>query len=87
MDKTTDVLIRKLLKGWVKQVHPPQNSRARLLWEASHQSRGGKRVSLPRMDRRDLEEYALYHSNDWGRTLFNWIMENTAHNGIQARVC
>lgn len=87
MDKTTDVLIRKLLMGWVKQYHPPQNGRARLLWEASRQSRGENRISVSQLDRRDLEEYAVHHSNEWTHTLFNWIMENTAHNGIQARVC
>jgi hypothetical protein len=85
MDKTTEVLIRKLLKGWVSQYHPPQNGRARLLWQASRQSRNQSQYSLLRSG--ELKDNGAFHSNEWSHTLFRWIIENTEHNGIQARVC
>lgn len=86
MEKTTEVLIRKLLKGWVNQVQPPQNGRARLLWEVSHQSRGNSPLFRSQTSRTDFNEYACNQSNEWTQSLFRWITENTVHNGIQARV-
>jgi hypothetical protein len=85
MEKTTEVLIRKLLKGWVSQYHPPQNGRARLLWEASRQSRNVSHAFLSRSG--EFEDHPALHSSEWSQSLFQWIMENTQHNGIQARVC
>lgn len=85
MEKMTEVLIRKLLKGWVNQYQPPQNGRARLLWEASRQSRNRSQSSISRSF--EFEDYPAPHSNEWSHTFFHWIMENTQRNGIQARVC
>jgi hypothetical protein len=85
MEKTTEVLIRKLLKGWVSQYHPPQNGRARLLWEASRQSRNQSQYSLSYSSK--FEDHSAPHLNEWSHTLFHWIMENTEHNCTQARVC
>lgn len=85
MEKTTDALIRKLLKGWVSQYHPPQNSRARLLWEASRQSHSQSQHSLSYSGK--FEDRSAPHLNEWSHTLFHWVMENTEHHGILIRVC
>ena len=36
MENKSDAILRKMLKKWVNRQHPPDNGRARLLWEASH---------------------------------------------------
>lgn len=85
MEKMTEVLIRKLLKGWINQYQPPQGGRARLLWEASRQSRNHSLGTISRSV--EINEYPAQQPNEWSSTLFRWISENTQHIGIQARVC
>jgi hypothetical protein len=85
MEKMTEVFIRKLLKGWVNQYTPPQNGRARLLWEASRQSRLQKQPSISHLV--EYKECPAPQANEWSHTLFRWILENGQHTGIQARVC
>ena len=39
MNKKSDVLLRNMLKNWANRQRPPDNGRARLLWEAAQVSR------------------------------------------------
>lgn len=85
MEKMTEALIRKLLKGWVNQYQPPHNARARLLWEASRQTRNQSQIPISRTV--EFVDYPPQQTNEWSHTFFKWIVENTQHIGIQARVC
>jgi hypothetical protein len=86
MDKKSDALLRKLLKNWVYRQRPPDNGRARLLWEAAHVSRS--KIDLTVLFfRPQYKSYPSSHSDDWPQTLFIWINENSFQFGIQTRLC
>ena len=86
MDKKSDALLRKLLKNWVNRQRPPENGRARLLWEAAHVSRS--KIDLNALHLHpQYKSYPSSHSNDWPQTLFTWINENSFQFGIQTRLC
>ena len=85
MDKKSDALLRKMLKNWANRQHPPDNGRARLLWEAAQVSRN--KIDLTALFLRpQLKHYPSSHSNDWSQTLFAWINENSIQLRIQARI-
>jgi len=85
MDKKSDAILRKTLKNWVNRQHPPENGRARLLWEAAHTSRSKVDMSVL-LFRPSHKTYPLSSTNDWPQTLFTWINENSLQFGIQARL-
>ncbi len=85
MEKKTDALLRKLIKSWASRYNPPDNGRARLLWEASRPSH--KRIDLRALiSRPQVKPYPSFYSNDRVQTLFNWINENTFQYSLQARL-
>ena len=87
MDKKTDALLSKLLKNWVNKQNPPDNGRARLLWEAAQVSRSKFNLSAFRLFPQHKSFSSSYsNSNDWPQTLFTWISENSFQLRIQARL-
>ena len=85
MNKKSDVLLRNMLKNWANRQHPPDNGRARLLWEAAQGSRN--KIDLTTLlFRPQIKHYPSSHSNDWPQTLFAWINENSLQLGLQARI-
>jgi hypothetical protein len=85
MDKKSDALLRKMLKNWVNKQCPPENGRARLLWETAQVSRGKFDLSAFRLIPQNTS-FSSSYSNDWPQTLFTWISENSFQLGIQARL-
>jgi hypothetical protein len=85
MDKKTDALLSKMLKNWVNKQSPPDNGRARLLWEAAQVSRGKFDLSALRLFPQH-KSFSSSYSNDWPQTLFTWISQNSFQIGIQARL-
>ena len=86
MDKKSDALLRKLLKNWVYRQRPPDNGRARLLWDAAHVSRS--KIDLTVLFfHPQYKSYPSSQSGDWPQTLFIWINENSFQFGIQTRLC
>jgi hypothetical protein len=85
MDKKSDALLRKMLKNWVNRQHPPDNGRARLLWEAAHVSRSKIDLTV-HLFRPQYKSYPSSQSNDWSQTLFAWINENSFQLGNQVRL-
>jgi hypothetical protein len=85
MNKKTDALLSKLIKNWVKKQSPPDNGRARLLWEAAQASRGKFDLSALRFLPQQ-KSFPSSYSNDWPQTLFAWISENSFQLRIQARL-
>jgi hypothetical protein len=83
MEKKSDAILRKMLKNWVNRQHPPDNGRARLLWEAAHISRNKIDLSVI-LFRPQFKSYSS--SNDWSQTFFTWINENSIQFGIQAHI-
>jgi len=86
MDKKSDALLRKMLKSWVYRQRPPDNGRARLLWEAAHVSRSKIDLTVL-LFHPQYKPYPSSQSNDWHQTLFTWINENSFQFGIQTRLC
>jgi hypothetical protein len=86
MDKKTDALLSKMLKNWVDKQSPPDNGRARLLWEAAQASRSKFDLSALRLFPQH-KAFSSSYSNDWPQTLFTWINENSFQLRIQARLC
>ena len=85
MNKKSDVLLRNMLKNWANRQRPPENGRARLLWEAAQVSRN--KIDLTTLlFRPRIKHYSSSHSNDWPQTLFTWINENSLQLGLQARI-
>lgn len=86
MDKKSDALLRKMLKNWANRLRPPDNGRARLLWEAAHVS--SNKIDLTvLLFRPQFKPYPSSQSNDWPQTLFTWVNENSFQYGIRARLC
>jgi uncharacterized ferritin-like protein (DUF455 family) len=86
MDKKSDALLRRMLKNWANRQRPPENGRARLLWDVAHVSRN--KIDLTVLfPRPQFKTYPYSHSNDWSQTLFAWVAENSLKYGVQARLC
>jgi hypothetical protein len=85
MENKTDSRLRKILKHWANRQDPPDNGRARLLWEAA-------RTPHKKIDANILlispqfTAYPSSYSNAWMQSLFTWINENTFQYGLQARL-
>lgn len=85
MDKKSDSLLRRMIKNWANRQRPPDNGRARLLWEAAHTSRN--KIDLDTLlFRPEIQPYPSSYSSDWTQTLFTWINENSFQYGLQARL-
>jgi hypothetical protein len=85
MDKKSDALLRKILKNWVSRQRPPDNGRARLLWDATHISRNKIDLTIILL-RPQFRSHTSSSSPDWPQTLFTWINENSMQFGIQAHI-
>lgn len=85
MNKKTDAILRKMLKNWAYKQCPPENGRARLLWEAAQVSRSKYKLTAIRPFTQD-KSFSSSYSNDWPQTLFTWVSENTLQLGLQARL-
>jgi hypothetical protein len=86
MNKKSDILLRNMLKNWANRQRPPDNGRARLLWEAAQVSHN--KIDLTTLlFRPQIKYYPSSHSNDWPQTLFAWINENSLQLGLRARIC
>ncbi len=85
MDKKSEALLRKLLKNWVNRQHPPDNGRARLLWEAAHTSTDKINTDLFRF-RPQYRSYPSSSSSDWTQTLFTWINEYSFQVSLKPRL-
>jgi hypothetical protein len=85
MENKSDALLRKMLKNWVNRLHPPDNGRARLLWEAAHISRNKIDLTVILFHPQFIS-YSSSSSNDWPPKFFSWINENSIQFGIQARI-
>jgi hypothetical protein len=86
MDKKSDVLLRRMLKNWVSRQRPPNNGRARLLWDAARVSRNKTDLSVL-VPHPQFKSYPASHSTDWSQILFTWVAENSFQVNIQARLC
>jgi hypothetical protein len=85
MNKSFDLLISRYLKSWAGQHRPPVDARARLLWEAAHQSQG-KTQRLPVFPRPQFNAAYPPGSEEWSQTLFLWVSEHSFQAGLQARL-
>ncbi len=86
MQKKNDALLRKMLKNWSSRQRPPDNGRARLLWEAAQVSRN--KIDLSVLFFRPQYKPSLpAQPNDWSQMLFTWVAENSFQFGVQPRLC
>jgi hypothetical protein len=86
MDNKSDAHLRKILKNWSNRLRPPDNGRARLLWEAARMPRS-KFETFLLLFRPLSKSSPSSQSNDWSQTLFTWINENSFQYHIQVRLC
>jgi hypothetical protein len=86
MDKKSDALLRNMLKNWANRQHPPENGRARLLWEATRLSRSKFDLSILFHRPAQYKSYPPSYTGEWPHTLFTWINENSFQLGIQTRI-
>lgn len=85
MDKGSDVLLSRLLKNWINRQKPPDNGRARLIWEAARISRNNRRAASM-LIHSNSKSYPSPYLNNWPQTLFTWIDENSFQFALQARL-
>jgi hypothetical protein len=85
MNRSSDLLIGKLLKNWLGQHQPPANARAHLLWDAAHQAQGSAQ-KLPVFSRPQFNPHQAAASDEWSQTLFLWISEHSFQAGLQTRL-
>ena len=85
MDKRSDALLRRLLKKWVNRLAPPDEGRARLLWEVAHAPRNKIDLDLL-LFRPQFKSYTSSSTSEWTQTLFTWINENSFQVGLKARL-
>jgi hypothetical protein len=74
-----------MLKNWADRQRPPENGRARLLWEAAHISRNEIEMRVTIL-RPQLTTQFSSSSPEWSQRLFTWINENSIQFGIPARI-
>jgi hypothetical protein len=85
MENKSDAFLRKMLKKWVNRKSPPDNERARLLWDAAHISKN-KYDLTSILFHPQAKSYSSSSIIDWPQTFFSWINENSIQFGIQARI-
>lgn len=87
MDRSKDLILRKVIKDWASSSKPPENGRARLLWEAAHATKKKSAIS-PFIIKLHADEQSIGQSNDWSQTVFfSWVFEHTLQTGVAARLC
>jgi hypothetical protein len=85
MENKSDAILRKMLKKMVNRQHPPDNGRARLLWDAAHISSNKFDLTII-LFHPQAKSYSSSAENDWHQKFFSWINENSIQFGIQARI-
>jgi len=85
MHKKSDALLGKLLKNWVNRHAPPDNGRARLLWEAARTSPNKVDLDLF-LYRPQYKSYSSSPSSDWAQTLFTWMNECSFQGSLKVRL-
>lgn len=85
MNKRSDAELHRVLKNWINRQRPPENGRARLLWEAAHVARNKVDLSVL-LFRPQYKSYPLSSTTDWAQTLFAWVNENSLQIRYQARL-
>lgn len=85
MHKKSDAILGKLLKKWVNRYSPPDNGRARLLWEAAHTSSNKVDLDLF-LYRPQYKSSPSSSSSDWTQTLFTWMNECSFQGSLKVRV-
>ncbi len=85
MDNKSDTLLRKMLKNWANRQAPPDNGRARLLWQVARAPRN-KNIPSILLFSPQYQSYPSSYSNAWMQSLFTWINENSFQSGLQARL-
>ena len=85
MDKKSETILRKLLKGWVNRYTPPASGRARLLLEAARAQRN-KIEREVFLYRHQYNSYPSSYTSEWAQQLFSWINENSFQVGLKARL-
>ena len=88
MDRSTDLALRRMLKNWASRSKPPENGRARLLWEAAHAPQKKLVVSPNLFHPSITAESSAHRANGWSQTLFfTWVLEHSLETGMSLRVC
>lgn len=87
MNRSHDLVLRRLLKKWVSDSKPPENGRARLLWEAAQTT--NKKIIFPTiLVRFRFDEHPAQQIDNWSQTVFfSWVIEHTIQSGMVVRVC
>jgi hypothetical protein len=85
MVNKSDAILRNMLTKWVNRQHPPDNGRARLLWDAAHISRNKIDLRII-LFHPQAKSYSSSSIIDWPQTFFSWINENSIKYGIQPRI-
>jgi hypothetical protein len=85
MNRSSDLLIGKLMKRWLEQHRPPADARARLLWGAAHQAQGNLQ-KLPHLPQPQFFQPQVSTSDEWSQTFFLWISEHSLRAGLQTRL-
>ena len=87
MDRSKDLVLRRMLKNWASASKPPDNGRARLLWGAAQASKKKSAISPLRVQV-PVDEHLAKQPNDWSQTLFfSWVFEHSMQSGMAVRVC
>jgi hypothetical protein len=75
------------MKNWAAHSKPPQNGRARLLWEAAQASKK-KPIVSPAFLHNSIGEHPARTADVWSQTLFfSWVFEHSVQSGMPLRVC
>jgi len=85
MENKSDTRLRKMLKNWANRQSPPDNVRARLLWEVAHIPRNRFDDSIF-LFHPQFRPYPTSYSSDWTQALFAWVNENSFQVGLKARL-
>ena len=87
MDRSRDLILRRMLKNWASASKPPEIGRARLLWAAAHAAKK-KPVISPLVFQLQTNERSARRADDWSQTLFfSWVFEHSIQSGMAVRVC
>jgi hypothetical protein len=87
MDRSSDLNLRRMLKKWATDSKPPENGRARLLWEAAHASKKKTATSVWAI-KLQSDEHSTSQLNNWSQTLFfSWVFEHSIQSGMAVRLC
>lgn len=87
MDRSKDLILRRMLKKWATDSKPPENGRARLLWAAANASKRRPALS-PFIIRIQADEQSIGRTKDWSQTVFfSWVFEHSLQSGMAVRLC